>query len=72
MVKNSTANAGDIRDVGLILGWEDSLEEGMATRFSNLAGESHGQRNLVGYSPKGDRVSHNQTDLPCTHTRKNN
>ena len=31
------------------LGWEDALEEGMATYSSILAGESHGQRNLVGY-----------------------
>ena len=26
------------------LGWEDALEEGMATYSSILAGESHGQR----------------------------
>ena len=30
------------------LGWEDPLEEGMATQSSILAGESHGQRNLAG------------------------
>ena len=36
-VKNMPANAGDIRDVGLILGWEDPLEEGMATHPSSLA-----------------------------------
>ena len=33
------------------LGWEDPLEEGVATHSSVLPGESHGQRNLVGYSP---------------------
>ena len=33
------------------LGWEDPLEEGMATRSSNLAGESHGEWSVVGYSP---------------------
>ena len=40
------------------LGWEDRLEEGMATHSSILAwrpvflpGESHGQRSLTGYSP---------------------
>ena len=32
------------------LGWEDPLEEGMAAHSSVLAGESHGQRSLVGYS----------------------
>ena len=35
------------------LGQEDLLEEGMTTHFSILAGESHGQRILVGYSPWG-------------------
>ena len=32
------------------LGWEDLLEEGMATHSSILAGEFHGQKSLVGYS----------------------
>ena len=31
MVKNLPANAGDVRDVGLIPGWEDPLEKGIAT-----------------------------------------
>ena len=35
------------------LGWEDPLEKEMATHSSILAGESHGQRSLVGYSPRG-------------------
>ena len=47
------ANAGDIRDVGLILDWEDPLEEGTATTPLCSPGESHGQRSLVGYSPRG-------------------
>ena len=29
--------AGDIRDVGSVSGWEDPLEEGMATHSSILA-----------------------------------
>ena len=33
------ANGGDIRDVGSIPGWEDPLEEGMATHSSILAWE---------------------------------
>ena len=37
VVKNPSVNAGDIRDVGLILGWEDPLEEGMATHSGILA-----------------------------------
>ena len=37
------------------LGWEDPLEEDMATHSSILAWEiqCHGQRSLVGYSPWG-------------------
>ena len=37
MVKNVPANAGDIRDTGLILGQDDPLEKGMATHSSILA-----------------------------------
>ena len=37
VVKNPPANTGDVRDAGLILGGEDSLEEGTATRSSILA-----------------------------------
>ena len=37
MVKNPPVNAGDIRELGLVLGLEDPLEEGMATHSSILA-----------------------------------
>ena len=37
VVKNLSANAGDERDVDSIPGWEDPLEEGMATHSSILA-----------------------------------
>ena len=37
VVKNLLANAGAARDVGSIPGWEDPLEEGMATHSSTLA-----------------------------------
>ena len=37
MGKGLPANAGDIRDVGLILDWEDPLEEGIAIHPSILA-----------------------------------
>ena len=40
------------------LGWEDPLEEEMATHSSILTWEIHGQRALVGYSPWGRRVRH--------------
>ena len=37
VVKNPPADAGDVRDAGLILGLEDPLEEGVATHSSILA-----------------------------------
>ena len=33
------------------LGWEDLLEEGVATHSSILVRESYGQRSLASYSP---------------------
>ena len=37
MIKNTPANAGDIRDTGRSLGQEDPLEEGTATHGRILA-----------------------------------
>ena len=37
VVKNLLANAGAVKDTGRSLGWEDPLEEGMATHSSILA-----------------------------------
>ena len=39
------------------LGWEDSLEEGMATHSNSLLENPHRQRSLVNYSPWGHRES---------------
>ena len=39
------------------LGQEEPLEKGMATHSSVLAGESHGQRSVVGYRPWGCKES---------------
>ena len=52
MVKNLPATQ-EIRVQSL--GWEDSLDKGMAIRSSILPGEFHGQRSLVGYSPWGPK-----------------
>ena len=41
------------------LGWEDPLEEGMATHSVFLPGESGGERSLAGYSPQ----NHKQLDM---------
>ena len=38
------------------LDWEDPLEEGMATH-SIMPGETHGQRSLAVYSPRGHKES---------------
>ena len=42
----------------LSLGWKDPLEKEMLTQSSGSSwlGKSHGQRNLVGYSPWDLRV----------------
>ena len=37
MVKNPSANSGDIRDAGSVPGWEDPVEESVATPSSILA-----------------------------------
>ena len=37
VVENLPISAGDLRDTGLILGWEDPLAESMATHSSILA-----------------------------------
>ena len=51
MVKNHPANTGNNELWVRSLGWEDPLEEGVATHSSILDGESYGQRSLVGCSP---------------------
>ena len=57
VVKNPPAHARDVREAaGLIPGlgrWRKCHfpQEEMATHFSILPGESHGQRRLAGYSP---------------------
>ena len=37
------------------LGWADLLEKEMATHFSILALDMHGQRNMVNYGPWGSK-----------------
>ena len=44
------------------LGWEEPLEEGMATILVFSPEESHGQRSLVGYGPQG-RTELNMTEV---------
>ena len=63
--KEPACQAGDVRHARSIPGWEGPLEEGMAT---HLPGESHGQRNLAGYSPWGRRELDTMKQL-STHVR---
>ena len=37
------------------LGWEDPLEKKMGTHSNTLAWKIPGQKNLVGYSPRGPK-----------------
>ena len=69
MVKNLPANAGKYRDMGLIPGLGRSPEGGSGNplQYSCLE-KSHGQRNLVGYSPS-DRKETRLSDF--THSIMN-
>ena len=63
--KESACNAGDwVRSMG----WEDPLEQGMATHSSILAWKnSHEQRNLEGYTPWGGKESNMTERLSTAH-----
>ena len=53
-LKNPPANAGDLRDLGSIPGLGKSPSEGNGNPLQYfLPGQSHGQRNLAGYSLHG-------------------
>ena len=54
---------------GLSLGWENSLKEELAIS-SILAGNFHGQRSLVGYSPWGRKESDATEHQVSTKCRK--
>ena len=71
MVKNTPANAGDIRDVGSIPGsgrspWRRAWQP--IPVF--LPGESHGQRRLVSYSPWGGKESDTTEQLSIYTVRE--
>ena len=57
VVKNLPANAGDVRDMGLIPGLGKSPGGGNGTPSPVfLPAESHGHRGLASYTPSGCRV----------------
>ena len=67
IVKNTSANAGDIRDSGLTCGPEEPLERAWQPSLVFLSRESHGQRSLAGY---GHRVTKSQARLKRLSTKK--
>ena len=69
VVKNPPANAGDVRDVGLIPGLARSPGGGHGNPLQYTCLENpHGQRSLEGYSPWGHkRVRHNRSDIARMH-----
>ena len=71
--RNLLVNAGDIRDVGSILGWEDALEEEMATHSSIIVWRipwtnEPGRLQYTGLQ----RVRHDWSDLAGTQGNSNN
>ena len=61
-VKNLPANA---EDMNLVLDWEDPLRRKEQPTPVFLPGESHGQRSLAGYSPRG----HKEPDMTKHYTQ---
>ena len=55
--KNPPANAGDVRDAGSSLAWEDPWRRKWQPTPVFLSGKFHAQRSLVGYSPYGCKES---------------
>ena len=63
VVKNLPADAGDIKNVGSILGWEDPLEQGMATHSSILAWKIPWTEKPDGLQSMGlQRIGHDWSD----------
>ena len=70
VVKNPSANAGDIRDTGLIPGLRRFPERGHDNPFQHLPGESHGQRTLEPeglWSIKWQRVRNDWSNFVCVY-----
>ena len=68
VVKNPPANAGDVRDMFLSQGWENPLQEGMATHCSILAWRVPWTEEPGGLQPtESQRAGHDWSDLARTH-----
>ena len=72
VIKNPLANAGDVKDEGLILSREDLLEEGMAVHSSILACRIPWTEDPGGLQSMGlQRVERCLSDL-VQHSRSSN
>ena len=67
--KNPPANAGNMSDTCVRLGWEDPLEKGTATHSSILAWESPWTEEPGGLQSTGSqRAGHDSEATEHTHT----
>ena len=58
VVKNPSANAGDVRDVGSMPRWRRSPGGGCGNPLQcSCLENTHGHRSLVGYSPRDHKGS---------------
>ena len=71
MIKNSSANAGDIGDTSSIPGLGRFPGGGHGSQLHYPCGESHEQRSLVGYSPWGRKESDTTEATEHTQTYTN-
>ena len=70
VVKNLPAKARDVRGVGVIPGWEDPLEKGMAIPCSILTWRILWTQEPGGLQSVGSqRVEHDWKDLVCVHRK---
>ena len=69
MVKNTPANAGEVRDAGLTPGLGRCPGEGHGNWCSPVfvPGDSHGRRSLAGYSPWAHKEPDATDRTACTH-----
>ena len=57
VVKNPSANAGDMGEVDSVLGWEDPLEKEITTQFRILAWRIPGTEEPGGLQSMGSKES---------------
>ena len=65
VVKNLPANAGDVRDEVLSVGWKDPLEKEMATAFSIHAWKIPWTMEPGGLHSPWNRKESDTTEHPC-------